>query len=78
MKRWFVGGRGADRYAAQQITMVSNIDFLNLHTFFDALVLMYRVTTRLAAEHHRSDDLEVIRARQAEFAAAVQAQDGWR
>lgn len=56
-------------------TVVSNIDFLNLHTFFDALTLMYRVTTRLAAEYHTSADLEVIRARQAAFAQAVQAQD---
>ena len=56
-------------------TIVSNIDFLNLHTFFDALRLMYRVTTRLAAEHHRADDLARIKARQAEFAAAVKAED---
>lgn len=56
-------------------TMVSSIDFLNMSPFFDALVLMYRVTTRLAAEHHRQQDLEAIHARQAEFAAAVAAQD---
>ncbi|OJU00378.1 MAG: GntR family transcriptional regulator [Rhizobium sp. 63-7] len=56
-------------------TRVSTIDFINMHTFFDALVLMYRVTTRLAAEYHREADLEIIHARQAEFAAAVQAQD---
>ncbi len=42
-------------------TMVSQIDFANLHTFFDALTLMYRVTTRLAAEYHTSGDLERIR-----------------
>ncbi|ASP88938.1 GntR family transcriptional regulator (plasmid) [Sinorhizobium meliloti] len=70
-----LAGEGLIATLPNRSTMVSNIDFLNLHTFFDALVLMYRVTTRLAAEHHRSDDLEVIRARQAEFAAAVQAQD---
>ena len=56
-------------------TIVSNIDFLNLHTFFDAITLMYRVTTRLAAQYHRAEDLTVIRAHQAEFAAAVAAQD---
>lgn len=56
-------------------TMVSDIDFLNLHTFFDALTLMYRVTTRLAAENHQESDLEKIRHEQERFAAAVEAQD---
>ena len=56
-------------------TVVSNIDFLNLHSFFDALSLMYRVTTRLAAQNHQSGDIEVIRAHQAEFAKAVEEQD---
>lgn len=56
-------------------TMVSNIDFLNMHTYFDALTLMYRVTTRLAAQHHRPDDLERIRDDQTAFTAAVNAQN---
>ncbi|WP_136684453.1 GntR family transcriptional regulator [Falsirhodobacter xinxiangensis] len=56
-------------------TIVSNIDFLNMHTFFDALTLMYRVTTRLAAEYRTEADLEVIRDHQVAFAAAVEAQD---
>lgn len=56
-------------------TVVSNIDFMNLHTFFDAMTLMYRVTTRLAAQFHTPADLAAVRARQEEFAAAVDAQD---
>lgn len=56
-------------------TLVSNIDFLNMHTYFDALTLMYRVTTQLAAKNHRPEDLEIIAAHQVEFAAAVEAQD---
>lgn len=56
-------------------TIVSNIDFLNLHTFFDALTLMYRVTTRLAAEYRTDADLAAIRLHQAAFSAAVAAQD---
>ncbi|MCM2403999.1 GntR family transcriptional regulator [Rhizobium sp. S153] len=56
-------------------TMVSNIDFLNIHTYFDALTLMYRVTAQLAAQYHRAEDLDRIRALQVEFAAAVEAQD---
>ena len=56
-------------------TLVANIDFMNLHTFFDAMTLMYRVTTRLAAQFHTPADMAKIRARQAEFAKAVSAQD---
>ncbi|OWV96562.1 AsnC family transcriptional regulator [Rhizobium sp. R72] len=70
-----LAGEGLIDTLPNRSTMVSNIDFFNMHTFFDALVLMYRVTTRLAAQYHRAEDLQVIRARQAEFAAAVAAQD---
>lgn len=56
-------------------TVVAPIDFLNLHHFFDAITLMYRVTTRLAAAHHTAEDLARIRAEQAAFRAAVEAQD---
>ena len=56
-------------------TIVSSIDFLNLPHFFDALTLMYRVTTRLAAANHRRDDLARIRAAQALFVEAVEARD---
>lgn len=56
-------------------TVVAQIDFPNLHAFFDALTLMYRVTTRLAAEFHQQGDLDAIRARQAAFAQAVLAED---
>ncbi len=56
-------------------TVVSNIDFLNLHTFFDAMTLMYRVTTRLAAQFRTDADLTAIRARQADFARAVETHD---
>ncbi len=56
-------------------TIVSNIDFLNLPHFFDALTLMYRVTTRLAAAHHRPQDLARINELQRAFAEAVEATD---
>lgn len=36
---------------------------------------MYRVTTRLAAQHHQPADLDLIRAHQADFAKAVAQQD---
>ena len=70
-----LAGEGLIDTLPNRSTMVSNIDYLNLHTFFDAITLMYRVTTRLAAQHHRAEDLLVIRAHQAKFAAAVTAQD---
>lgn len=56
-------------------TIVSNIDFLNLPHFFDALTLLYRVTTRLAAANHRPDDLERIRALADSFAKAAETKD---
>jgi DNA-binding GntR family transcriptional regulator len=56
-------------------TVVSQIDFPNLHHFFDALTLMYRVTTRLAAQFHDDADLVKIRSRQDIFAKAVLAGD---
>ncbi|CAH1649332.1 GntR family transcriptional regulator [Hyphomicrobiales bacterium] len=70
-----LAGEGLIVTLPNRSTMVSNLDFLNLSPFFDALLLMYRVTTVLAAQNHRSDDLDTIRARQTEFAAAVRAQD---
>ena len=56
-------------------TMVSNIDFLNLPSYFDAITLMYRVTTRLAAQNWQPGDLDLIRACQKDFAAAVANHD---
>jgi DNA-binding GntR family transcriptional regulator len=56
-------------------SIVAQIDFLNLNAFFDALTLMYRMTTRLAAEFHVEDDLGRIHALQSDFVAAVEARD---
>ncbi|MGR3802797.1 GntR family transcriptional regulator [Marinibacterium profundimaris] len=53
-------------------TIVSNIDFIQMGAFFDALTLMYRVTTRLAAEHHAEDEIAGIQEHQARFAAFVE------
>lgn len=56
-------------------SIVSHIDFLNLHTFYDAITLMYRMTTRLAAEFRTEADLAAMRHHQATFVAAVAAHD---
>lgn len=70
-----LAGEGLIETLPNRSTIVSPLDVLNMRPYFDALVLMYRVTTKLAAQRHRAEDLEAIRARQAEFAAAVRAQD---
>ncbi|MDP9836425.1 DNA-binding GntR family transcriptional regulator [Neorhizobium huautlense] len=70
-----LAGEGLIETLPNRSTMVSNIDFLGMHAYFDALVLMYRVTTRLAAQHRRAEDLENIRTHQAEFSDAVRSQD---
>lgn len=70
-----LAGDGLVTTLPNRSTVVSNIDLLNLHPFFDAMTLMYRVTTRLAAQNHRHGDLALIRGRQAEFARAVEEQD---
>ncbi|MBO3762260.1 GntR family transcriptional regulator [Ciceribacter sp. L1K22] len=56
-------------------TVVANIDFLALPEFFDALTLMYRVTTRLAAARHIPSDIDTIRDLQAAFEQAVGKRD---
>lgn len=70
-----LAGEGLVSTLPNRSTIVSQIDFLNLHHFYDAITLMYRVTTRNAARAHTPADLDPIRARQAEFAAAVARQD---
>lgn len=56
-------------------TIVAPIDFLDLPQFFDALTLMYRVTTRLAAMNRSDDEITHIRRLQAGYAEAVEAKD---
>jgi len=73
-----LAGEGLIETLPNRSTMVSNIDFLNLNTFFDALVLMYRVTTRLAARNYRPEDLAIIRGFHEDYAAAVQTRDALR
>jgi len=70
-----LAGEGLVTTLPNRSTVVSNIDFLDLPSYFDALTLMYRVTTRLAAENRTPQDLARIRALQGDFARAVAAQD---
>lgn len=70
-----LAGDGLVTLLPNRSTMVSQIDFPNLHHFLDALTLMYRVTTRQAAQFHDGDGLSEIRTRQEAFARAVLAGD---
>lgn len=70
-----LAGEGLVTTLPNRSTVVSQIDFLNLPAFFDALTLMYRVTMRLAAEHHEARDLRIIRGHQAAYAEAAERRD---
>ncbi|WP_283193479.1 MULTISPECIES: GntR family transcriptional regulator [Rhizobium] len=70
-----LAGEGLIETLPNRSTLVSNIDLLNLNTYFDALVLMYRVTTRLAAQNHNAADLVAIRQLHHQYAATVEARD---
>lgn len=56
-------------------TIVAPIDFVRLPVYFEALSLMHRVTTRLAATNRRSEDMVRIRSFEQAFAEAVRQQD---
>lgn len=56
-------------------TIAAAIDFSTLPVYFDALTLMYRVTTRLAAMHRTEADLIEINALQDAYKRAVEAAD---
>jgi DNA-binding GntR family transcriptional regulator len=58
-------------------TIVATIDFATLPTYFEALTLMYRVTTRGAAGKSNAAAMVQIRSRQADFAQAVISRDAY-
>lgn len=58
-------------------TIVAVIDFATLPTYFEALTLMYRVTTRGAAGKRNAKVMARVRTRQKEFSDAVAAHDAY-
>jgi DNA-binding GntR family transcriptional regulator len=56
-------------------TVVSSINFVGMPVYFEALTLMYRATTRLAALHRRPEHIVTIFRHQAVFAKAVAERD---
>ncbi|MCV3738757.1 GntR family transcriptional regulator [Rhizobium sp. TRM96647] len=58
-------------------TVVSAIDFATLPSYFEALSLMYRATTRAAAMHRDAKLMEKVHARQRDFRKAVEDRDAF-
>src|SRR5437762_1601902 len=56
-------------------TIVASIDFDRLPVYFEALSLMYRVSTRSAASRRTAQDLDAIRRHQAAYERAVERSD---
>jgi len=56
-------------------TVVATIDFEQLPVYFEALTLMYRVTTRSAAVHRSKEQLVQIRKLASAYADAVRSHD---
>ena len=56
-------------------TVVAPIDFEKLPVYFEALTLMYRVTTRAAALRRTPAQLKAIRTAQADYVEAVKRSD---
>jgi DNA-binding GntR family transcriptional regulator len=56
-------------------TVVATIDLAQLPVYFEALTLMYRVTTRAAAINWRAGHLVTIRSFEMAYAAAVERHD---
>lgn len=56
-------------------TVVTGLDLATLPDYLDAFTLMYRVTTRLAAQRRTPADMEILREKQRIFTAAVLAED---
>ncbi|MDF1608153.1 GntR family transcriptional regulator [Hoeflea sp. YIM 152468] len=70
-----LAGEGLVVTLPNRFTIVAPIDFPNLPQFFDALSLMYRVTTRLAAANRTDDELAAIRDLQQAYSKVVEARD---
>lgn len=70
-----LSAEGLVRTLPNRNTIVSSIDFVQLPVYFEALRLMYRVTTRAAAVHRTAEHLVVIRGYEAAYADAVRRRD---
>ncbi|WP_275785301.1 GntR family transcriptional regulator [Pararhizobium gei] len=72
-----LGSEGLVTTLPNRNTIVATIDFATLPPYFDSLTLMYRVTSRAAATRKDAVVMARIRKHQAEFEAAVNAQNAY-
>ena len=70
-----LSGEGLVTTLPNRNTVVATIDFVRLPVYFEALTLMYRVTTRSAAAHRRPEHLVAIRGLEAAYSDAVGRRD---
>lgn len=70
-----LSAEGLVRTLPNRNTIVAAIDFVQLPVYFEALRLMYRVTTRAAAVNRTEEHLVVIRGYEAAYADAVRRRD---
>lgn len=70
-----LSGEGLVTTLPNRNTVVATIDFVRLPLYFEALTLMYRVTTRSAAAHRRPEHLVAIRSFEAAYSEAVGRRD---
>lgn len=70
-----LSGEGLVTTLPNRNTVVATIDFVRLPLYFEALTLMYRVTTRSAAVHRRPEHLVAIRSFEAAYSEAVGRRD---
>lgn len=70
-----LAGEGLVTSLPNRNTIVSPINFVGMPVYFEALTLMYRVTTTLAALHRKPEHMVTIRGHEAGFADAVARRD---
>lgn len=70
-----LAGDGLVATLPNRSTVVAPIDFERLPVYFEALTLMYRVTTRAAAARRTPAHMVQIRAAQSEYVKAVERND---
>jgi DNA-binding GntR family transcriptional regulator len=70
-----LAGEGLVTTLPNRSTIVAPVNFIGMPVYFEALTLMYRATTTLAAQHRKPEHMVVIRSREAAFVDAVERRD---
>jgi DNA-binding GntR family transcriptional regulator len=70
-----LAGEGLVATLPNRSTIVAPVNFTGMPVYFEALKLMYRVTTTLAAQHRKPEHMAIIRSRESAFVDAVKRRD---